>query len=126
MIDDWWALHDEHTTAILAVRRVDVRTLNELARARRQAAGELGQEIRVGEKAFSIGDRVIFERNQRVREVDRLDMGSGTGLVRLRNGTFATVVGVIDPTGGDLARNTSLDHSSDPRLMAEASASWRS
>jgi conjugative relaxase-like TrwC/TraI family protein len=105
LIDDWWAVHHEHTTAILAVRRVDVRTLNELARARRQAAGELGQEIRVGEKAFSIGDRVIFERNQRVREVDRLDRGSGTGLVRLRNGTFATVVGVIDPTGGDPAHN---------------------
>src|SRR5664280_268979 len=105
LIDDWWAVHHKHTTAILAVRRVDVRALNELARARRQVAGELGEEIRVGEKAFSIGDRVIFERNQRVREVDRLDRGSGTGLVRLRNGTFATVVGVIDPTGGDLAHN---------------------
>ncbi|HEY4947248.1 MAG TPA: MobF family relaxase, partial [Acidimicrobiales bacterium] len=105
LIDDWWAVHHEHTTAILAVRRVDVRALNELARARRHAAGELGQEIRVGEKTFSIGDRVIFERNQRVREVDRLDGSRGTGLVRLRNGTFATVVGVIDPTGGDLAHN---------------------
>jgi hypothetical protein len=105
LIDDWWAVHDEHTTAILAVRRVDVRTLNEMARARRQVAGELGEEIRVGEKTFSIGDRVIFERNQRVREVDRLDRGSGTGLVRIRNGTFATVVGVIDPAGGDPAHN---------------------
>ena len=36
----------------------------------------------------SIGDRVIFERNQRVRGVDRLDGSRGTGLVRLRNGTF--------------------------------------
>src|SRR5664280_1061943 len=105
LIDDWWAVRHQHTTAILAVRRVDVRALNELARARRQDAGELGQEIRVGEKAFSIGDRVIFERNQRVREVDRLDVGSGTGLVRLRNGTFATVVGVIEPTGGVPAHN---------------------
>jgi hypothetical protein len=105
LIDDWWAVHHQHTTAILAVRRVDVRTLNELARARRQPAGELGPEIRVGEKAFSIGDRVIFERNQRVREVDRLDRDTRTGLVRLRNGTFATVVGVIDPTGGDPAHN---------------------
>ncbi|HEY4948602.1 MAG TPA: hypothetical protein VII19_11935, partial [Acidimicrobiales bacterium] len=105
LIDDWWAVHHEHTTAILAVRRVDVRALNELARARRQVAGELGEEIRVGEKAFSIGDRVIFERNHRVREVDRLDGGSRTGLVRLRNGTFATVVGVIDPTGRDPVHN---------------------
>ena len=73
LIDDWWAVYHEHTTAILAVRRIDVRALNEMARARRQAAGELGQEIRVGERAFSIGDRVIFERNQRVRDADRVD-----------------------------------------------------
>ena len=105
LIDDWWAVHHQHTTAILAVRRADVRALNELARARRRAAGELGQEIRVGEKTFSIGDRVIFERNQRVRGVDRLDEDTKTGLVRLRNGTFATVVGVIDPTGGDPAHS---------------------
>ena len=105
LIDDWWAVHHGNTAAILAVRRVDVRILNELARARRQAAGELGPEIRVGEKTFSIGDRIIFERNQRVREVDRPDMGSGSGRVRLRNGSFATVVGVIDPTGGDRAHN---------------------
>ena len=105
LIDDWWAVHHQHTTAILAVRRVDVRTLNELARARRQAAGELGQEFRVGEKTFSVGDRVIFERNQRVREVDRLDRGSGTGLVRIRNGTFATVVGVTDVADRDPTHN---------------------
>jgi conjugative relaxase-like TrwC/TraI family protein len=105
LIDDWWAVHHQHTTAILAVRRVDVRALNEIARARRRAAGELGQEIRVGETTFSIGDRVIFERNQRVRGVDRLDEDTKTGLVRLRNGTFATVVGVIDPTGGDPAHS---------------------
>lgn len=105
LIDDWWAVHHEHTTAILAVRRVDVKALNELARARRQAAGELGPEIRVGEKAFSVGDRVIFERNQRVRGVDRLDGSRGTGLVRLRNGTFATVVDVIDVADRDPTRN---------------------
>ncbi len=104
LIDDWWAVHNQHTTAILAVRRADVRALNEMAQARRQAAGELGQEIRVGEKTFSIGDRVIFERNQRVREADRLDEGT-PGLVRLRNGTFATVVGVVDPGGRDPAHN---------------------
>jgi len=105
LIDDWWAVHHAHTTAILAVRRVDVRALNELARARRRDAGELGPEIRVGEKAFSVGDRVIFERNQRVREVDRLDGSRETGLVRLRNGTFATVVGVVQQPDRDPTHN---------------------
>ena len=46
----------------------DVRALNEMVRARRKASGELGEEIRIGDKAFSVGDRVIFEQNQRVRE----------------------------------------------------------
>ncbi|MGB7052671.1 MAG: AAA family ATPase, partial [Acidimicrobiales bacterium] len=104
LIDDWWAVYHEHTTAILAVRRIDVRALNEMARARRQAAGELGQEIRVGERAFSIGDRVIFERNQRVRDADRVDKAEQASLVRIRNGTFATVVGLVDSTGEHGAR----------------------
>ena len=106
LIDDWWAVHHhQHATAILAVRRVDVRALNEMARARRQATGELGAEVRVGEKPFSIGEWVMFEWNQRVRDADGVDSGGRTGLVRLRNGTFATVVGVIDPAGRDPAHN---------------------
>ena len=44
-----------------------------MVRARRQAAGELGTEIRIGAKAFSVGDRVIFEKNQRVRSADLAD-----------------------------------------------------
>ena len=68
MVEDWWAVHHDHTTAILAVRRVDVRALNEMVRAHRKASGELGEEIRIGDKTFSVGDRVIFEKNQRVRE----------------------------------------------------------
>ena len=69
-MEDWWTVHHEHTTAILAVRRADVAALNDMVRARRQAAGELGDEIRIGAKAFSVGDRVIFEKNQRVRSAD--------------------------------------------------------
>ncbi len=96
LIDDWWAVHRDHTTAIMAVRRVDVAELNELARARRQEGGELGREFVVGEKAFSVGDRVIFERNQRVRAADGHDRTTGGDTVRIRNGTFATVVGAIE------------------------------
>ena len=91
--EDWWTVHSEHTTAILAVRRVDVRALNEMVRGHRKASGELGEDIRIGDKTFSVGDRVIFEQNQRVREPGS---EAGAATVRIRNGTFATVVGVTD------------------------------
>ena len=95
LVEDWWAVHRDHTTAILAVRRVDVRALNEMVREHRKASGELGEEIRIGDKAFSVGDRVIFEQNQRVREPGS---AAGAATFRIRNGTFATVVGVTDPS----------------------------
>jgi conjugative relaxase-like TrwC/TraI family protein len=108
LVEDWWAVHNDHTTAILAVRRVDVRALNEMVREHRKVNGELGEEIRIGEKIFSVGDRVIFEQNQRVREPGS---EAGAATVRIRNGTFATVVGIADPAGqragsreGDVAR----------------------
>ena len=42
IVEDWWSVHRTHTTAILAVRRSDVAALNDMVRARRQIAGELG------------------------------------------------------------------------------------
>lgn len=104
IVDDWWTVHRDHTTAILAVRRVDVGALNDMVRARRQAAGELGQEVRIGTKSFSVGDRVIFEKNQRVLAADLADGDRRSELVRLRNGTFGTVVAVTGPTDNALTR----------------------
>jgi hypothetical protein len=104
LIEDWWAVHHDRTTAILAVRRVDVSALNDMVRARRQAAGELGEEIRLDGRAFSIGDRVIFEKNQRVKVASEFDQDRGHGMVRIRNGTFGTVVGVVDPAGNLVTR----------------------
>jgi len=100
IVEDWWTVHHGHTTcdqtsAILAVRRSDVAALNEMVRARRQAAGELGEEATFGAKAFSVGDRVIFEKNQ---WVPAADVGGATERLRLRNGTFGTVVAVTAPT----------------------------
>jgi ATP-dependent exoDNAse (exonuclease V) alpha subunit len=96
IVEDWWAVHRDRarpqTTAILAVRRADVAALNDMVRARRQAAGELGEELRIGAKAFSVGDRVIFEKNQRVPAAD---LGHSSERLRLRNGTFGTVVAVL-------------------------------
>jgi len=93
LVEDWWAVHNDHTTAILAVRRVDVWALNEMVREHRKASGEVGEDIRLGEKTFSVGDRIIFEQNQRVRGPVS---DAGVATVRIRNGTFATVVGVTD------------------------------
>ncbi|HTW98842.1 MAG TPA: AAA family ATPase, partial [Acidimicrobiales bacterium] len=104
IVEDWWSVHRTQTTAILAVRRSDVAALNEMVRARRQAAGELGAEIRIGAKAFSVGDRVIFEKNQRVRSADSADTSRRPELVRLRNGTFGTVVAVTDAPGNAVSR----------------------
>ena len=105
IVEDWWSVHRAQTTAILAVRRSDVAALNEMVRARRQAAGELGAEIRIGAKAFSVGDRVIFEKNQRVRSADlAADSPRHAELLRLRNGTFATVVALTAATGNAVTR----------------------
>ncbi len=98
LVEDWWAVHHDHTTAILAVRRADVVALNDMVRARRHAGGELGQEIRFGTKAFRVGDRVLFEKNQRVAEAGPTGPGA-SGRLQVRNGTFGTVVGGIDPAG---------------------------
>jgi conjugative relaxase-like TrwC/TraI family protein len=104
IVEDGWADHRDRTTqgqttAILAVRRSDVAALNDMVRARRKAAGELGEELRIGAKAFSVGDRVIFEKNQRVPAAH---LGHSSELLRLRNGTFATVVAVLP--SGDMAQ----------------------
>jgi conjugative relaxase-like TrwC/TraI family protein len=104
LIEDWWGVHRDRTTAILAVRRVDVVALNDMVRSRRQAAGELGQEIRLDGKAFSIGDRVVFEKNQRVAEAGKANRAGRPSMVQVRNGTFGTVVGVIDPAGNLVTR----------------------
>jgi conjugative relaxase-like TrwC/TraI family protein len=104
LVEDWWAVHHDHTTAILAVRRIDVAALNDMVRARRQAGGELGEEISFGTKAFSIGDRVIFGKNQRVAEAGPANRAGRVGKLQIRNGTFATVVGVIEPSGTPVTR----------------------
>jgi len=125
IVEDWWAVHhppttegpgtQDQTTAILAVRRSDVAALNDMVRARRQAAGELGEEATFGAKAFSVGDRVIFEKNQRVRAAD---LGPTTERLRLRNGTFGTVVAVLPsrdvvPTDDALTREGDVPRTQD-------------
>jgi ATP-dependent exoDNAse (exonuclease V) alpha subunit len=94
LIDRWWGVHAEATTAILAVTRSDVAALNDLARDRRHQAGELGEEILLASgKAFAVGDSILFEKNARAR-LAHPDQGADGATVAIRNGTFATVVAV--------------------------------
>jgi conjugative relaxase-like TrwC/TraI family protein len=97
LVEDWWAAHHDHTTAILALRRADVVALNDMVRARRHAGGELGQEITLGTKAFSVGDRVLFEKNQRVAEADN---PSRSVRLQVRNDASIDVKGQVVVVAG--------------------------
>ncbi len=71
----------EHSRIILAHTNDEVRALNEAARERMRAAGDLGDEARLvverGERNFASGDRVMFLQNER-----------GLGV---KNGTLGTI-----------------------------------
>jgi len=84
----------EQSRVILTTTQLDARMLNQLARERLRAAGELGAEQAVqterGERRFAAGDRVMFLRNER-------GLGArprGRGGVAVKNGTLGTVLAV--------------------------------
>ena len=85
----------EESRVILAYTRDDVRDLNEKARERLRAAGELRTADQVvqterGARAFAAGDRIMFGRNERGLggHHDRRDG------VAVKNGTLGTVLAV--------------------------------
>jgi Ti-type conjugative transfer relaxase TraA len=71
----------EHSRIILTHTNDEVRALNEAARERMRAAGDLGDEVRLtverGARNFANGDRVMFLQNER-----------GLGV---KNGTLGTI-----------------------------------
>ena len=71
----------DRSRIILTHTNDEVRALNETARERMRAAGDLGDEVRVmverGGRGFAIGDRVMFLQNER-----------GLGV---KNGTLGTI-----------------------------------
>ena len=111
IVEDWWAVHHDHTTAILAVRRADVAALNDMVRARRQAAGELGEEITFGDQGVQRRRPGDLREEPAGRRPARPDRTRAADMVRLRNGTFGTVVGVIDPAGNALTREGDVPRS---------------
>jgi hypothetical protein len=83
LVEAWQAVRQASPTAsqiMLAHRRVDVRALNEQARAVRQEAGELGVDHVLptgrGERAFAEGDRVYFLKNERSLGVKNGTLGT--------------------------------------------------
>ena len=67
LVADWWqgvqAEGHEHV-AMIALRRSEVRELNELARREMRAAGRLGdRELHVDTRAFAVGDRIVTRTN---------------------------------------------------------------
>lgn len=66
LVDDWYQAHQAGRHAVMgALRRSDVADLNARARARLAADGHLGPDIlRIDQRSFATGDRVIARRNR--------------------------------------------------------------
>lgn len=83
LIDRWDSARraEPHATRMIFTHTNDeVRTLNDMARDRLRAAGELGDDVHVqtenGERDFASGDRVMFRRNERSLEVKNGTLGT--------------------------------------------------
>jgi len=70
----------DQSRIILTHTNDEVRELNEAARDRMQAAGELGDDVMVkaerGNRMFATGDRIMFLRNERSLEVKNGTLGT--------------------------------------------------
>ncbi|KZC79440.1 conjugal transfer protein TraA [Sphingobium yanoikuyae] len=70
----------DQTRIILTHTNDEVRELNEAARDRMRVAGQLGDDVRMkterGDRAFAIGDRLMFLKNERSLEVKNGTLGT--------------------------------------------------
>lgn len=83
MVKDWLENRDSQKpgeSLMLAGTRADVRKLNQIAREALKTKSHLHSEITIstesGEKEFSVGDRVIFQRNSRAFDVRNGQLGT--------------------------------------------------
>jgi Ti-type conjugative transfer relaxase TraA len=105
LVAGWNAMRQQSPNAsqiMLAHRRVDVRALNDQARAVRQNAGELGPDHVLptgrGERAFAAGDRLYFLKNERSLGVKNGTLGT---VEQIRGeGPGASLVVRLDGPGG--------------------------
>ena len=81
LVTDWWSSGGPGGGIMIALRRSDVRRLNQLARVEMRNAGRLGDmELVVGDEGFSVGDAVVLRRND-----------SRLGVVNGDRGTVRTI-----------------------------------
>jgi Ti-type conjugative transfer relaxase TraA len=112
LIDGWdreRQASPDDSRIILTHTNDEVRALNEAARDRMRAAGDLGDDLRLtverGARSFASGDRVMFLQNDR-------DLG-------VKNGTLGTVVEVSQQSMSvrtDEGRNVAFDHKHYDRI----------
>jgi conjugative relaxase-like TrwC/TraI family protein len=110
LVSDWWQgaqAEGIENAVMIALRRSEVRELNDLARERMRQDGRLGdRELVVEERAFAVGDRVVTRQN-----------APALGVV---NGSRGTITH-IDQTGARLR----LDGDREVQLPAGYLAGYR-
>src|SRR3954469_6389672 len=103
----------ERSQVMLAYTRADVRDLNELARTKVRASGELGADRTItterGERVFAPGDRIMFLRNERSLDVKNGTLGT---LERLEGSSLAVRLDGADrrAVSFDLKDYAHVDH----------------
>jgi conjugative relaxase-like TrwC/TraI family protein len=64
LVSDWWESGGPHGGIMIALRRVDVRSLNRLARGAMLEHGQIaGSELTIAGEAFAAGDFVVLRQN---------------------------------------------------------------
>ena len=64
LVADWWASRDRGTSLMIAPTRSATTDLNQLARARMRETSQLvGEDVRVRNQPFAVGDVVVVRRN---------------------------------------------------------------
>jgi len=92
LVKDWWAAGSDERTAMIALRRADVRELNVQARALLREADLIGPDVRLPCGTFAVGDRVVLRRNDR-----RLGVVNGeVGLIEAIDGRSGITVRIRD------------------------------
>lgn len=103
LVDDWHRAtlaHPEEDNLMLAHRRADVADLNQRARERMHATGQLGDiELEAEGRAFAVGDRVVTTQNDRANQIVNGERGRITAVdprtlavhVRFDSGRTATL-----------------------------------
>ena len=114
LVDGWdrqRQAEPDKTRIILTHTNAEVRALNEEARGRMRASGELGQDVGVtverGRRDFASGDRIMFLRNERSLGVKNGTLGT---LEQVSEGRMAVRLDGGERVGFDLKDYAHVDH----------------